>query len=227
MADATLWVAFKETLKRDLLIAYRSRRDLLNPLMFFTMVVSLFAIGITPDPVFLAKIASGVVWTSALLATLLSLDLLFKQDFDDGSLEQLLVTPHPLSVLVLAKILTHWLVSGLPLVLIAPVLAMMMSLPDAGYSTLFLSLLLGTPLLSLIGSVGAALTVGLKKGGLLLPLLVLPLCVPVLIFGTGAVQSAIQGSAFSLQFAMIGAFLALSLAFVPLVVAASLRISVS
>ena len=227
LTSPSLSAAFQSTLKRDLVLAFRNRRELLNPLMFFTMAVSLFPIGITPDPDFLAKIASGVVWCCALLASLLSLDHMFKQDYEDGSLEQLLITPHPLSLLVLTKIVTHWLVSGLPLVVLAPLLGMMMSLPDQAYKVLILSLLIGTPVLSLLGGVGAALTVGLKKGGLLLPLLVIPLCVPVLIFGTGAVQAAIDGSSYSAQLALMGAFLMFSLAMLPMVAAASLRISVS
>ena len=227
MSELSLRTAFKATLHRDLLLSFRNRRELLNPLMFFTMAVSLFPLGITPDPDFLQKIASGVVWSCALLASLLSLDHMFKQDYEDGSLEQLLLTPHSLSVLVLTKIATHWLVSGLPLVLLSPLLAMMMALPEKAYGVLILTLLIGTPVLSLLGGVGAALTVGLKKGGLLLPLLVIPLCVPILIFGTGAVQAAINDMAYTAQLAYMGAFLLLGMVLIPPVAAASLKISVS
>ena len=161
--------------KRDLLIAFRNRGELLNPLMFFLMVASLFPLAVSPDPKFLGDIAPGVIWVGALLATLLSLDILFKTDYDDGSLEQMLLVPQPLMMLVLAKVAVHWLVAGLPLAIMAPLLGLMLGLPEGGFEPLFLTLLIGTPILSLLGAIGAGLTVGLKKGGMLMPLLILPL----------------------------------------------------
>lgn len=217
--------AFKETLKRDLILAYRSKGDLLNPLMFFAMIVSLFPLAVSPESAFLSQIAPGVIWVGALLACLLSLDAIFRSDFDDGSLEQMLLTPQPLFVLVLAKILSHWLISGLPLAIVAPILALMLALPDAAYGTLFISLLIGTPILSLLGAIGAGLTVGLRKGGMLLPLLILPLYIPVLIFAASAVQSAGAGIAVVGQLAFLGAFLCFSLVVSPFATVMALKIS--
>lgn len=166
---------FLAVLKRDLLLAARRRSDMLNPLIFFLMVASLFPLGISPEPGFLAQIAPGVVWVGALLATLLSMDSLFRSDFDDGTLEQTLLSPQPLVLVVFAKVFSHWMMTGLPLTLLAPLLGVMLFLPAEGMGGLVLSLLLGTPTLSLIGAIGAALTVGLRKGGVLISLLVLPL----------------------------------------------------
>jgi len=215
------------TLRRDLLLAYRRRNDLISPLMFFLMVATLFPLGVSPEPVFLSQVAAGVVWVAALLATLLSMDSLFRSDFDDGSLEQMLLSPQPLALLVLAKVIAHWTVSGLPLTILAPLLGVMLYLPGEGMSALIFSLLLGTPTLSLIGAIGAALTVGLRKGGVLITLLVLPLYIPVLIFGTGAVQAASTGLPIGGYLAILGAILALGTVLTPLAVAAGLRISVS
>lgn len=217
------WVA----LKRDLLLAYRRRNDLVSPLAFFLMVAALFPLGVSPETSFLAEIAPGVMWIGALLATLLSIDTLFRSDFDDGSLEQMLLSPQPLSLLVLAKVIAHWMVSGLPLTLMTPLLAVMLFLPEQGFGAIVLSLLLGTPTLSLIGAIGAGLTVGLRKGGVLITLLVLPLYIPVLIFGTGAVQAAINGLPITGYLAILGAILVLGLVLAPLAIAAGLRISVS
>ncbi|MFT6327793.1 MAG: heme exporter protein B [Crocinitomicaceae bacterium] len=211
--------------KRDLLIAFRNRGELLNPLMFFLMVASLFPLAVSPDPKFLGQIAPGVIWVGALLATLLSLDLLFKTDYEDGSLEQMLLVPQPLMLLVLAKVSVHWLVAGLPLALMAPLLGLMLGLPEGGYQPLVISLLLGTPVLSLLGSIGAGLTVGLKKGGMLMPLLILPLYIPVLIFAASAVQSGVDGNSYSGHLAFIGAYLALAVVFAPIAAAAALRIT--
>lgn len=221
------WRAFIGTFKRDLLLVFRRRSDIVNPLLFFTIAVTLFPLGISPDAVFLAQIAAGVLWVAALLATLLSLDSLFQQDMADGSLEQLVISPHPLAVLVLSKVLVHWLVTGLPLTLLAPLLAVMMFLPDAGFSTLFISLLLGTPTLSLIGAIGAALTVGLRRTGVLMTLLILPLYIPVLIFGTGAVISASQGMAVTGHLAILGALFLVALVSAPLAAGAALKISLN
>lgn len=218
---------FLQTFKRDLVLAFRRKSELVNPLIFFLIVVTLFPIGVSPEPQFLAQLAPGLLWVAALLSTLLSMESLFKADFEDGSLEQLLLSPQPLFMVVLAKVFAHWLMSGLALTLVAPILAIMLFLPFEGMPGLMLSLLLGTPTLSLIGAIGAALTVGLRRGGVLISLLVLPLYIPVLIFGSSAVQAAITGLPLGGYFALLGALLALALALAPLATGAALRISVS
>lgn len=222
-----LAVAVWATLKRDLVLLLRRRSEVLNPLVFFAIVITLFPIGISPDPALLAAIAPGLLWVAALLAALLSLDSLFRSDYDDGSLEQLLLTPQPLTLLVLAKVAVHWLLTGLPLALMAPLLGVMLALPAGSYVVLAVSLALGSASLSLIGAIGAALTVGLSRGGVLLSLLVLPLFIPVLIFGAGAVQAAIFGDGALAHLAILGALLALALSLAPLAIAASLRISIN
>ncbi len=227
VSDLSLSSVFWMTLKRDLLLAYRRRNDLVSPLMFFLMVATLFPLGVSPEPAFLSEVAAGVVWVAALLSTLLSMDSLFRTDFDDGSLEQMLLSPQPLALLVVAKVCAHWMVSGLPLTIMAPLLGVMLYLPTEGMWTLVLTLLIGTPTLSLIGAIGAGLTVGLRKGGVLITLLVLPLYIPVLIFGTGAVQAASAGLPVEGYLAILGAILALGVVLAPLAVAAGLRISVS
>ncbi|MBN0986853.1 heme exporter protein CcmB [Amphritea sp. RP18W] len=214
-------------MKRDLLLSYRRKSDLVNPLIFFLMVATLFPLGVSPDPTFLADVAPGVVWVAALLATLLSMDSMFRSDFEDGTLEQILLSPQPLYLVVLAKVLAHWMLTGLPLTLLAPVLGVMLFLPAEGMGGLVLSLLLGTPTLSLIGAIGAALTVGLRKGGVLISLLVLPLYIPVLIFGSAAVQGAVTGLPLGGYLAILGAMLSLGLVMAPLAIGAALRISVS
>ena len=221
--DGPFWGA----LKRDLLLSYRRKSDLVNPLIFFLMVATLFPLGVSPDPTFLADVAPGVVWVAALLATLLSMDSLFRSDFEDGTLEQILLSPQPLYLVVLAKVLAHWMLTGLPLTLLAPVLGVMLFLPGDGMWGLVLSLLLGTPTLSIIGAIGAALTVGLRKGGVLISLLVLPLYIPVLIFGSAAVQGAVTGLPLDGYLAILGAMLSLGLVMAPLAIGAALRISVS
>lgn len=218
---------FWAVLKRDLMLAYRKKSDLFNPLIFFLMVATLFPLGVSPDPTFLAEVAPGVVWVAALLATLLSMDSLFRSDFEDGTLEQTLLSPQPLFFIVLAKVLSHWMMSGLPLTLLAPLLGVMLFLPADGMVGLMLSLLLGTPTLSLVGAIGAALTVGLRKGGVLISLLVLPLYIPVLIFGTSAVQAAVTGLPLGGFLGLLGAMLALGVVMAPLAIGAALRISVS
>lgn len=220
-------VAVRATLKRDLVLLMRRRSEVLNPLVFFALVITLFPIGISPDPELLATIAPGLLWVAALLAALLSLDSLFRSDYDDGSLEQLLLSPQPLPALALAKVAVHWLVTGLPLALMAPLLGIMLALPAGSYAVLALSLGLGSASLSLVGAIGAALTVGLSRGGVLLSLLVLPLYIPVLIFGAGAVQAAILGDGVSAHLAILGALLAVSLSLAPWAIAASLRISIN
>lgn len=213
--------------KRDLIIAFRNRGELLNPIMFFLMVASLFPLAVTPDPQFLGLIAAGIIWVGALLATLLSLELMFKSDYEDGSLEQLILQPQPTLLFVLVKILIHWLVAGVPLTLVAPILGVMLALPEGGYIPLMLSLLLGTPTLSLLGAIGAGLTVGLKKGGMLMPLLILPLYIPVLIFAASSVQAGIDGNSYVGHLAFLGAYLALMVVLAPIASAAALKISIA
>jgi heme exporter protein B len=219
--------AFWGVLSRDLKLSFRHRGELANPLLFFVIVISLFPLGVGPAPDILRTLAPGVIWVAALLATLLSLDSLFRSDFEDGALEQLALSPHPLSVLVLAKILAHWLVSGLPLVLIAPLLGVLLYLPEQAQPVLLLSLLLGTPILSLVGAIGMGLTVGLRRGGSLLSLLILPLYVPVLIFGAMAVHDAAFGLPVAGHLLLLGALLVFALSLAPLAAAAALRISLS
>ncbi|SDL39051.1 heme exporter protein B [Modicisalibacter muralis] len=224
---AGLGVAIAATVKRDLTLMLRRRSEVINPLVFFALVITLFPLGISPAPALLAEIAPGLLWVAALLATQLSLDALFRGDHDDGSLEQLLLAPQPLAALVLAKVLVHWLLTGLPLALMAPLLGLMLSLPSGGYGVLMLSLALGSASLSLIGAIGAALTVGLARGGVLLSLLVLPLYIPVLIFGAGAVQVITLGGNAAPHLAILGALLAVALMLAPWAIAAALRISIN
>lgn len=214
-------------LRRDLTLAMRHRGEIANPLLFFVLVVSLFPLGLGPDAHTLQTIAPGVIWVAALLAALLSLESIFRSDFEDGSLEQLLLSPHPVAVLVLTKVIAHWLVSGLPLILVAPLLGVLLQLPAAAMGALLTTLALGTPILSLVGAIGVALTVGLRRGGVLLSLLVLPLYVPVLIFASSAVSDAAIGLTIIAQLYFLGALLALALTLAPLAAAAALRISVS
>lgn len=216
---------FMATLKRDMMIAFRHPSDLVNPLIFFLVVVSLFPLAISPDARYLAEIAPGVLWVASLLATLLSLDMLFQSDYQDGTLEQLLLSPQPLYTSVLAKVISHWLLSGLPLALISPLLALMLFLPTEAMPTLMITLLLGTPVMSFIGAIGAALTIGLRKTGLLLSLIVLPLYIPILIFAASAVQNAAVGLPVLGHLALLGALLVLSVVLAPLAIAAALRIS--
>ncbi len=213
-------------LRRDLLIAARRRAEVSNPLLFFLMVCTLFPLGLGPEPQRLALLAPGILWVTALLATLLASDGLFRGDYDDGSLEQLLLSPTSLYLLALTKSLAHWLLTGLPLALLSPLLALLLQLPGEAVPALVVSLLLGTAVLSLIGAIGAALTVGLRRGGLLLSLIVLPFYMPVLIFGASAVQSAADGFGWGGQVAVLGALLALALPLAPFAVAAGLRLSV-
>ena len=210
---------------RDLLVAMRRRSDVAVALLFFVIVVSLFPLGIGAEPNQLRAIAPGVIWVSALLSSMLSLSRLFEADHADGTLEQMLLGASPLGVTAAAKAFAHWLVSGLPLVAIAPLLALQYDLPAGLYGVLALSLLLGTPVLSLIGAIGAALTLGLRGGGVLLSLLVLPLYVPVLIIGAGAVEMTAAGLAPSGQLLLLAALLVVAAAFAPWAIAAALRIS--
>lgn len=225
--EVSAWEAFVATLRRDLLVAFKRRNDLLNPIMFFLIVVTLFPLGVSPDPLELTRISAGVVWVSALLASMLSLDNLYRADYEDGSLEQLLLSPQPLFFLVLAKNIAHWLISGLPVVVLSPLLAYMLYLPQEAYWTLVLTLLIGTPVLSLFGSIGVALTVGLGSRGLILAVIVLPLTMPVLIIGAKAVTDVMFGLPVGSHFALLGAMLAVALSISPLASAAALRISVN
>jgi heme exporter protein B len=227
MKSDSLIRAFALLLKRDLTLAIRHRAEMVNPLLFFILVTSLFPLGIGADPNLLRAVGPGIIWVAALLAALLSLDGIFRSDFDDGTLEQFLLSSHPVSVLVLAKILAHWLITGLPLLVVAPLLGVLLDLPGKGIVILLLTLALGTPVLSLIGAVGVALTVGLRKGGMILSLLVLPLYIPLLIFAANAVETAAAGLPVTAHLLLISALLVLALSLAPLATAAALRISLS
>lgn len=212
-------------IRRDLMLAMRRRADVLTTLIFFVMVVSLFPLGVGPEMDMLRKMAPGVLWVAALLSSMLSLGRLFAADHLDGTLEQMMLAPQSLSILVLGKMVAHWMVSGLPLVLMAPVLGIQFDMSAEALGILIVGLLLGTPILSMIGGIGAALTLGLRGGGVLLSLLVLPLCIPVLIFGTGAVEAVSTGLSVASHLSLLGALLVLALAFTPWVTAQALRIS--
>lgn len=219
-------LAFFTLLKRDLLLAVRRRNEVINPILFFIIVVSLFPMGVTPESGLLQALAPGVIWVAALLATLLSLESMFRSDFEDGALEQMLLCPYPVTFLVHAKVLAHWLVTGLPLLLIAPLLGVLVALPEQAMGTLLATLALGTPVLSLVGAIGVALTVGLRRGGALLSLLVLPLYVPVLIFGANAVDASAANLPIAGQLYVLGALLLFALTLAPIATAAALKISV-
>jgi heme exporter protein B len=212
-------------LRRDLLLAWRRRSDVLSTLFFFVIVVSLFPLGIGPEMRLLRLIAPGVVWVAALLASMLSLSRLFANDYQDGTLEQILLIPQPLFLVVLAKVMALWLVTGVPLALISPILGAQFGLPTESLVILLLSLFLGTPVLALIGSIGAALTLGLRGGGVLIALLILPLYIPVLIFGAGAVDASIAGMSAQANLLLLAALLVLAVFFSPWATAAALRIS--
>jgi heme exporter protein B len=213
-------------LRRQLVLAVRRPVEIGNPILFFTMVVALFPLGLGPDPGKLADFAPGVLWIIALLSNLLTSDAVFRSDFEDGSLEQLLLAPQPLYLSVLAYIGAHWLITGLLLALLSPLFAVMLNLPSQAFFALACSLLLGTGVLSLLGCIGAALTVGLKRGGMLISLLVLPLYMPVLIFGSAAVKAAVLGNSAGPHLAILGGMLCLAVALAPFAVAAGLRISI-
>ncbi len=222
-----MFKSFLTLLKRDLMLALRRKSDVFTVLFFFVIVISIFPLGVGFEADTLRKIAPGVVWVAALLASTLALERIFANDFTDGTLEQMLMTPQPLSVLVFAKVIAHWLLTGLPLVLIAPLAGLQyhLSLPTIG--TLMLVLLIGTPVLSMIGAIGAALTLGLRGGGVLISLLVLPLYIPVLVYGAGAISASMQGDVpLQAYYLLLSAFLLLALVFAPWATAAALRISV-
>ena len=216
-----------QVFKRDLRLGWRQSGEWLNPLIFFLMVITLVPLAISPDPARLRELAGGIIWIAALLAVLLAMDGLFRSDFDDGTLEQLLLTPAPLPLLVLAKVLAHWLQTGVALALLAPLAGVLLNLPSSVLVVLVLSLLLGTLTLSLISAIGAALTVGLRRGGVLVPLITLPMHIPVLIFATASVQASLSGLPVTGYLALLGAFLILALCLAPLAAAAALRLAVS
>ncbi len=210
-------------ISRDLRLALRQSADAWLAVLFFVLTAALFPFGVGPEPNLLARIAPGIIWVVALLAVLLSLERLFLADFEDGSLEQLLLSPLPLELAVLGKVLAHWLTTGLPLIAAAPLLAVLFNMDLAGLGVLLLAMLLGTPTLSLVGAVGAALTLGARRGGVLIPLLVLPLYVPALIFGVGATDAALMGMAVRPHLLLLGAVLLVMLIVTPLAGAAALR----
>jgi heme exporter protein B len=228
MSDVTpsLTRALLASIRREMVVSARHKGDLANPLIFYLMVVVFVPLGISAEPQMLSKLAPGMLWVIALLATLLSLDGLFRSDFEDGSLELMVLSPQPLALIVLSKVFVHWLLAGVPLTLLAPVLGVMLQLPAGGYGVLVLSLLVGTGSLSLIGSIGAALTVGLRKGGLLLSLIIMPFYVPVLIFGASAVKNAIDGFAVSAELAVLVAMLLGWAMVAPFAIAGGLKIGV-
>ena len=213
-------------LRRQLVLAVRRPVEIGNPLLFFAMVVALFPLGLGPAPSTLAQFAPGILWIVALLSNLLTSEAVFRSDFEDGSLEQLLLSPQPLYLSVLAYIAAHWLITGLLLALVSPLFGLMLNLPAQAIWALAASLLLGTAVLSLVGCIGAALTVGLKRGGMLISLLILPFYMPVLIFGSAAVSSAVAGAPIGPFLAILGAMLCLAIALAPIAIAAGLRISV-
>jgi heme exporter protein B len=217
--------AFTTVLMRDIKIAIRHSGDIFNPLLFFILIVTLFPLGIGPEPKVLTRIAPGIIWVAALLASMLSLERLFKADYNDGSLEQMLLSPQPLPILVLAKVFAHWLLTGVPLILVSPLLAVLLQLESNSYLALIATLSLGTPVLSLMGAIGVALTVGLRKGGVLLSLLILPLYIPVLIFATSAMDAAGMNLPYDGHLAIIGAMLIAALVLAPIAIGASLRVS--
>jgi heme exporter protein B len=223
-APSTL-LMFRWIVARDLMLAWRRRADVLSTLFFFVIVISLFPLGIGPETQLLRSIAPGVVWVAALLASMLSLGRVFANDYQDGTLEQMLLTPQPLYLVVLGKVFAQWLVSEVPLVLIAPLIGVQFDLAPDTLRILFVSLLIGTPILSLIGSIGAALTLGLRGGGVLIALLILPLYIPVLIFGAGAVEASIDGMSPQANLYLLAALLVVSLVFAPWATSAALRIT--
>ena len=212
-------------MQRDLRLAYRRRGELATPTIFFIIITALFPLALGPEPTLLRRLAPGVIWVAALLASLISQDSLFKGDYEDGSLEQILLSPVPLEWLALLRVFTHWLVTGLPLVILSVLMGLLLGYPVTSLGVLAGSLLLGTPVLSFLGAIGAALTVGLRRSGMLLPILVLPLAVPVLIFGTAAAQRAALAEPVAAPLYFLGAMLVLAATLAPFAVAGGLRVS--
>ncbi|AIW18214.1 heme ABC transporter permease [Vibrio coralliilyticus] len=222
-----MFATMNSIIRRELLIAFRRQADIFNPLWFFIIVITLFPLSIGPEPNLLARIAAGIVWVAALLSALLSLERLFRDDFQDGSLEQMMLMPVPLPIVVISKVIAHWVLTGLPLILISPLLAILLSLDMNSWLAVVTTLLIGTPTLSFIGAIGVALTVGLQKGGVLLSLLVLPLYIPVLIFATSAIDAASLGMAYNGQLAILGAMFMGAMTLTPFAISAALRVSVN
>ena len=214
-------------IRRDLSLVMRQGSDAFVVLIFFVVTVTLFPLGVGPDPLILQNIASGIVWVSALLAAMLSLDRLFQTDYDDGSLELLVLSPYPLELVVLCKCLVHWLTTGLPIMVISPVLALMLNIKTGAFLYLISSMALGTPIISLLGAVGAALVLGSRRSGVLIALLIIPLTIPILLFGVAAIQAATEGYSASSPLMFLGALLLFSIALCPWVIASSLRQVVS
>lgn len=212
-------------IERDLRLAYRRRGELVTPVIFFVIVTALFPLALSPEPALLRSLAPGVIWVAALLAGLIGQDSLFKSDYEDGSLELMLLSPIPLEWMVLLRVFTHWLVTGLPLVILSSLMALLLNYPTNAMGVLVMSLLLGTPVLSFLGAVGAGLTVGLRRGGMLLPILVLPLSVPVLIFGAAAAGRAALGDPVAAPLYFLAAMLALAVTLAPFAIAGGLRVS--
>jgi heme exporter protein B len=217
--------ALRGVIARDLRVVMRNKAEVANCVLFFLLVTSLFALGIGPEPDTLRTVASGVIWVAALLASMLALSRLFSADYSDGTLEQLALSPYPLPILLTGKVIAHWLVSGFPLVLVSPLLGLQFGLSAGTQAVLVASLLLGTPVLSILGAVGAALTLGLRAGGALVPLIVLPLCIPVLIFGAGAVDAAASGLESTPHLSLLAAYLLPSALFGPWVVSVAIKIA--
>ncbi len=226
MTESGMTQAFLGVVRRDLMLAVRRRSDVVTSLMFFVIVTSLFPLGIGPEPGVLRTLAPGVIWVAALLSSMLSLQRLFASDYADGVLDQMALSPHPLAVLAGGKIAAHWIVAGLPIVLLSPVMALQFGLSGSSIIVLVVTLLLGTPTLSLLGSIGSALTLGVRGGGPLMALLVLPLFIPILIFGAGAVVASESGLGIEANVSLLGAGLLLGAALAPLATAAALRIAV-
>ncbi|WP_404408461.1 heme exporter protein CcmB [Pseudidiomarina marina] len=227
MNKASSWQLMTTVMRRDLAVALRRRSDIINPLLFVVIVVTLFPLAVGPGPDILGRIATGVIWVAALLSSLIGSERLFRDDFLDGNLEQLVLSPAPLPLLALGKVVVHWLLSGLPLVILAPVCALLLKLPFEAWGTLMLTLLVGTPMLSAMTAVGAALTVSLGRGGALLSLLLLPLFIPLLIFAAAAVESTLVGTSAYGQVLLLAGLMLLTLMLAPLAVAAAIRVSVN
>ena len=214
-------------IRRDLSLVIRQGSDAFVVIIFFIVTVTLFPLGVSPDPLILQNLASGIVWVGALLAAMLSLDRLFQTDYDDGSLELLVLSPYPLEIVVLCKCFVHWLTTGLPIMVISPVLALMLNIKTGAFLYLITSMALGTPIISLLGAVGAALVLGSRRSGVLIALLIIPLTIPILLFGVGAIQAATEGYSASSPLMFLGALLLFSIALCPWVIASSLRQVVS
>ena len=221
-----MFTVMSAIIRRELLIALRRQADIFNPLWFFIIVITLFPLSIGSEPALLTRISAAIIWVAALLSALLSLERLFKDDFSDGSLEQMMLMPTPLSLFVLVKVVVHWFLTGLPLIIVSPLLAILLSLDINSWLVVVLTLLVGTPTLSFLGAIGVALTVGLQKGGVLVSLLILPLYIPVLIFSTSAIDAASLGMAYNGQLAILGAFFVGSVTLAPLAISSALRVSI-